>query len=215
MLFIHFQFTVNTTTWVAAAPFWYSGSNATAEQSYLGGAIESERSESQAVCPPNQKDTNGTYILSGGLSDGSWKNSMNLLRELAEAKKYVVHPSVMPEYNSPASLRASNSFVKDQKEEGKRSETSTGCRLFGIDLRNSNIPSPAKELKDSFIVADSNKQASSVAQLEVDGAEKKNEKVLLEAIEEGTRNKHGSCASKRTRTKVARHTSHVSTPFLN
>lgn len=203
-IIIHFQFTVDTTTCVCAAPFWYSGSNATAEHSNLVGTTESEHSEIQAVCPTNPKDKNGTYILSGGLSDGSWKNSMNLLHELAEAKKYVIHPSVMPEYNSPVSSRASNSLVKDQIERGKRSETSTGFRLFGIDLRNSNIPSPAKEVKDSFNVADSNKQASSVAQLEADRAEKK--KVLLEAIEEETRNKHGSCASKRTRTKVARHT---------
>ncbi|KAL8115069.1 hypothetical protein AgCh_021771 [Apium graveolens] len=186
----------------SAAPFWYSGSNVTAEHINLGGTPESERSKSQAVCPPNQKDKNGTYILSGGLSDGSWKNPMNLLHELAEAKKYAIHPSVMPKYNSPVSSRASNSLVKDQIERGKRSETSTGCRLFGIDLRNSHIPSPAKEVKDSLNVTESNKQASSVAQLEADRAEKKNEKVLLETIEEETRNKNGSCASKRTRTKV-------------
>lgn len=183
---------------------------------------ESELSESQAVCPPNQKDNNGTYIISRGLTDGSWMSSMNLFREPAEAKKYVIYPFVMPEYVSPVSSRASNNVVKDQMERGKRSETSTGCRLFGIDLRNSsNIPSPAKEVKDSFVVADSNKQASSVAQLEADRAEnldfnKEKEKVLLEATEDQTQNKHGSGASKRTRTKVARHSStHVLKLFLN
>ncbi|KAK1374024.1 Auxin response factor [Heracleum sosnowskyi] len=190
----------DTPTCVATTPFWYSGSNSTVEHSNFGGTTESERSESQA-------DKNGTYIISGGLTDGSWKSSMNLFREPAEAKTYGIHPSVIPEYNSPVSSMASNSLVKDQMERGKRSETSTACRLFGIDLRNSHIPSPAKEVKDSFIVADSNKHAPSVAQLEADRAEnldlnKENEKVLLEAKDSETQNKHGSCASKRTRTKV-------------
>lgn len=215
----HFQFTVDTTTCVAPTPFWYSGSNTNVEHRNSGGTTESERGESQAVCPRKQKDKTGTCIISEGLADGIWKSSMNLFREPAEAKKYVIHPSGMPEHNSPVSSRATNSLVKDQTEHGKRSEIGTGCRLFGIDLRNSNISPPAKEVKDSFIVADSNKQASSVAQLDADRAEnlnlnKENEKVLLEAIEEETLNKH--CVSKRTRTKVARHTStHVLTPFFS
>lgn len=191
------------------------------EHSNLGGTTESERGDSQAVCTPEQKDNNGSCIISGGLTDGRWKSSINLFGQRAKDKKYLIHPSVMPEYNSPVSSRASNSLVKDQMEMAKRTETSTSCRLFGIDLRNSNnIPLPVKEVKDSLIAADSGKQASSVAQLEANRAEdldlnKEKAKVLLEEIEKETQNKHGSNALKRTRTKVARHTStHVLHHFL-
>ncbi|WOG86835.1 hypothetical protein DCAR_0206054 [Daucus carota subsp. sativus] len=197
----------DATSCAATAPFWYSGSNTTVEHCNLGGAPESERSESQAVCPPKQKDNNGTCIISGGLTDGSWKSSMNLFREPVGDKKYVIHPSVMPEYNSAVSSRASNNLFKDQLELDTRTEPSNSCRLFGIDLRNSNIPSPAKEVKDSSAAADSGKKTFSAAQLEANTAadldlNKENEKVLLETIEEENMNKHGTCASKRTRTKV-------------
>ena len=221
VFFMHFQFIVDATSCAATAPFWYSGSNTTVEHCNLGGAPESERSESQAVCPPKQKDNNGTCIISGGLTDGSWKSSMNLFREPVGDKKYVIHPSVMPEYNSAVSSRASNNLFKDQLELDTRTEPSNSCRLFGIDLRNSNIPSPAKEVKDSSAAADSGKKTFSAAQLEANTAadldlNKENEKVLLETIEEENMNKHGTCASKRTRTKVERHTStHVFIPFLN
>lgn len=179
----------------------------------MGGTTDFKHSERQAIWAPKQKDQHGIFIShsSRGLTDGSWKASMNLFRESAEDGIYVTTPSLMPEYNSPVSSRAHNGLVHDQVEQVKQNETSASCRLFGIDLRHSNgTPSPAKEVADSFIVTDSGLQASSITLLEAHRAEnselyKVKKQVLLEATKKETESKHGSNASKRTRTKVRRH----------
>lgn len=179
----------------------------------MGGTTDFEHSERQVVWPPKQKDQDGLFInhKSRGLSDGSWKDEMHLLRESAEDKIYCRSPSLMADYNSPVSSRSHNRLVHDQVEQVKHTETSAICRLFGIDLRNSNgIPSPVKEVTDSFTATDSGLHASSITLLEAHRAEnlnldKVNKQLLLEAIKEETKSKHDTNASKRTRIKVGRH----------
>ncbi|XP_063937183.1 auxin response factor 11 isoform X2 [Daucus carota subsp. sativus] len=200
----------DTTAWYAATPFWYAGSNTTVEQSSLGGTTEFEYIAKQVVWPPKKKEQHDNFInhFSRGLTDESWKDSVNLFRESAQDKPYVTTPPVMPEYDSPASSRAHNGLVHDQVEQVRRTETSASCRLFGIDLRNSNsIQSPTKKVTDSFIATDGGLQASSDTLLEVDRARnldlrKVKEQVLAEAPKKETDSKHGSNTSKRTRTKV-------------
>lgn len=124
-----------------------------------------------------------------------------------EIHKNVIERSTLTDYASPPLSRASNCHVLNQ-EKGKKPETSTGCRLFGIDLRNNsnNLPPPKKEVAGSNIVSKSGPTGDA---LEADNAPKTEqsleEKNLVQLEETSTKevqNKQGCTTSTRTRTKV-------------
>lgn len=65
--------------------------------------------------------------------------SLELFRDSAEDnnKKFQALSSIC-DFNSPVSSRSSNGLAHDPIERGKRYDGFSGCRLFGIDLRNNS-----------------------------------------------------------------------------
>lgn len=182
------------------------------EVSHLCSATEAECcNDSQALWLSKQKDMTSTptNCSSRVITDDSWPGSLNLFRDSLEDKKNVTGRSVILNHSSPISSKASNCLVQDQVERVKKSETGSGWRLFGIDIRsNSNIlPQPEKEA----LVSDNGKQAPSlIAELDANGSQKpeilnstkEDKQVQLEAKQKEAQCKQGSAASTRTRTKV-------------
>ncbi|KAJ0051467.1 hypothetical protein Pint_00602 [Pistacia integerrima] len=200
----------------ASSAFWYQGSTHSHELTQLAGATEDQSSESQVLWPLRQKELdsnhlNGSNVCSSRVApEGIWPTSphlsvsLNLFRDTTDNKNSAARSNL-----SSFSSRPSDGLLNDQAEKGKKSETSMGCRLFGIDLKhNSNIATPlAKEVIDSTFdsycikgsipaASDSDKAQNS------DFLKKELKQVTSEALLKETQNKRGSATSTRTRTKV-------------
>uniref|UniRef100_A0A5B6Z9K6 Auxin response factor n=1 Tax=Davidia involucrata TaxID=16924 RepID=A0A5B6Z9K6_DAVIN len=208
----------DTTTSSAASAFWFPGSASSLELSRLGSITEVQSIESQAVWPPKQKDLNSNLTNSSSCcssrawADGIWppppgNGSLNLFRNSIDDNKIVAGQSIFSDYTCPAV-----SSILDQVEKGEKSETWTGCRLFGIDLtENSNSPArPEKELACLNTVIGGTKGPTPVAASEGDRAQdpdllkssKEQKQVQSEALPKDTQSKQGCTSSTRTRTKV-------------
>ncbi|KAK3012304.1 hypothetical protein RJ639_012852 [Escallonia herrerae] len=200
------------TTSSAAARFWYPGSTTLLEMSHLCSTTEVQSNESQTAWPPKQKDLSSTERA---CPDGIWPGSLNLFPDRGEDNKNVLARFILSDYTSPVSSRASNGPTLDQVEKRKRSESFTGCRLFGIDLRSNvnNSSAPQTEVAGSKIGSNSKsglKGPSPVSASEADRAlnadilmsPTEEKQVQSEAIPKETQSKSGCTTSTRSRTKV-------------
>ncbi|KAA8520762.1 hypothetical protein F0562_014966 [Nyssa sinensis] len=179
------------TTNSAASAFRFPGSASSLELSHLGCNTEIQSIESQAVWPPKQNDLNSSSCCSSrARADGFWPR---------------------PPGNGSLNLTSPVSSMLDQVVNGKTSETSTGCRLFGFDLKNSNSSaSPEKELACLNTLFGSAKGTTPVAALEGDRAQdpgvlnssKEQKQDQSEALPKEKRSKQGCTSATRTRTKV-------------
>ncbi|KAG8391955.1 hypothetical protein BUALT_Bualt01G0241000 [Buddleja alternifolia] len=180
-----------STTTSAASPRWYPRSTTSLELSYLTSTTDIRSSENQVFWPPNQKKS----PLNGSIS---------LFREPTEDNKNVPARSVLLDYISPISSRASNCL--DQVERVKKFETTSACRLFGIDLRNNSnkVVQVGKETSFPSPIIDADKRFETDGTQSVDilnsSIEKKN--VQSEVSPNDTQGKHSVASSSRTRIKV-------------
>ncbi|KAL5796003.1 hypothetical protein ACOSQ2_000823 [Xanthoceras sorbifolium] len=197
----------------ATSAFWYQGSNHSHELIQLGTAAEVQSSERQVVWPMRQKETdsnlanNSNGCNSRVPSEGIWPSphsnvSLNFFPDSSDDGKIVAPRSVFSSYASSVPSRPSNDLAHDQMEKGKQSETSVGCRLFGIDLKNnSNAPAPlGKIVADPTIDSCGTKgflPAASTADRDQNFDSTKSLKELKE-----TQSKQASTSPMRTRTKV-------------
>ncbi|KAF3645165.1 Auxin response factor 9 [Capsicum annuum] len=203
----------------ASSPFWYPGSGPTLEVSHLGSITEVQSHDNQLFWSSKQNSS-----LSNGVSNtscrthisGAWQHSilengsLNLLRDSIEDNKQLITRSALLDYGSPMSSRASNGLLHDLVDRGNKREISSSCRLFGIDLRNSNnTPTKAKEILGPNVASSSADQAPMVPdKSDVDKDQcvehlnhsDEKEQVPLEALPKDT-HKQGLTSS-RTRTKV-------------
>ncbi|CAN4108443.1 unnamed protein product [Withania somnifera] len=203
----------------AASPFRCPGSGPTLEVSHLGSISDVQSHDNQLVWSSKQNSS-----LSNGVSNascrthlsGAWQHcmlangSLNLLRDSTEDKQLITRSALL-DYGSPMSSRASNGLLHDQVDRGNKREISSGCRLFGIDLRNNshNTSTKAKELLGLNVTSSCAYNAPIVPdESEVDkgqNVERLNpseemKQVQLEALPKDT-HKLGLTSS-RTRTKV-------------
>ncbi|KAK4379240.1 hypothetical protein RND71_001102 [Anisodus tanguticus] len=200
----------------AASPFWYPGSGPTVEVSHLGSVAEVQNHDNQLFWSSKQNSS-----LSNGVSNtscrthlsGAWQHSvlgngsLNLLRDSIEDNKQLITRSALLDYSSPMSSRASNGLLHDQVDRGNKSEISSACRLFGIDLRNNSVGE--KEMlvpnvisnyaDDATIVPDESEVAEDQNVEHLNPSEEKKQD-QLEALPKDT-HKQGLTSS-RTRTKV-------------
>ncbi|KAK4418500.1 Auxin response factor 11 [Sesamum alatum] len=140
-----------TTTPSAASPLWYPKSTTSLELSHLTSTND-VKAVKTSFLPPKQKDVNSNLPSSRAHPGGVWPSvpqmngSLSLFREPTEDNKSVAVRSVLPDFQSPVSSRASNCL--DQVEGIKRLEAASACRLFGIDLRNNSnkVPQVGKEV---------------------------------------------------------------------
>ncbi|XP_055817103.1 auxin response factor 11 isoform X1 [Solanum dulcamara] len=140
----------------AAASFWCPGSGPTFEASHLGGiAVQSHDNQLFWSSKQNSSLSNGVSNTSCRTHlSGAWQHSMlangslNLIRDSIEDNKPLITRSTLLDYGSPMSSRVSNGLLHDQVNRGNKREMSSGCRLFGIDLRNNsnNTSTKAKEM---------------------------------------------------------------------
>ncbi|XP_044501389.1 auxin response factor 18-like isoform X1 [Mangifera indica] len=203
---------------LASSALWYQGSTLSHELIQLAGAAEVQSSESQGVRPLRQKELdsnhlNGSNVCSSRAAPESiWPTSyldvsLNLFQGTADDDKNSAAWSTLSGFSSSPHDDVLNDWV----EKGKQSETSTGCRLFGIDLKHSsNIAAPsAKEVVDlTFeynciegsipVASDSDKAQNS----DFSKSLKELKQVIPEALPKETQNKQASASSTRTRTKV-------------
>ncbi|KAA8516190.1 hypothetical protein F0562_019369 [Nyssa sinensis] len=205
------------TTSSAASAFWFPGSATSLEFCHLGSTTEVQSIESQSVWPLKQKDLNSNLTNTSSCcssragADGIWlppkpgNDSTNLFHD-SEDNKNVAARAILFDYTCLASS------ILDQVENGKKSETYTGCRLFGIDLtKNSDTTArPEKELACLKAVPTSTKGPTLVAVCEADRAHdpdflkssKEQKLVQSDALPKETQSKQGCTFSSRTRTKV-------------
>lgn len=167
-----------------------------------------QNNENKTFWAPNQKDLNssssGSIMRPGGVWPGQLrKGSLDLFRDPAED---LSARSIVSDYYSPVSSKASNGPVLDQVEKGKRHENVLGCRLFGIDLwNNSNDSSLEKGAPSTEIVADhANNASASAGKCDQDLLKscKDKKQVQSDSSPNDGQNKQSFSASTRTRTKV-------------
>ncbi|XP_050385256.1 auxin response factor 18 [Argentina anserina] len=200
------EITTNST----ASPLWYQGSNQSAEPNHLGGVAEVQSSGSQAAWPPRQKESNGSSYSSRIIcAEGIWSYSPNvnvslsLFADSKEGNKNVTTGSTLPGFSSPPS-KPCNGSVQDQLETGKKSESSSGFRLFGYDVPNSTTAS-LHERESMFTTASCGAKGPNLAADQgLDNAQisKDHMQVLPDMPPIETQSKQGSTVSTRSRTKV-------------
>ncbi|PRQ58506.1 putative transcription factor ARF family [Rosa chinensis] len=202
------------TTNSIASPFWYQGSNQSVEPTQLGSVAEVQSSGSQAVWPPRQKESNGSsYSSSRICAEGIWPSSpkvnvsLSLFADSQEGNKNVSMGSTPPSFPSPPS-KPSNGPVHDQLETGKKSESSSGFRLFGYDVPNS-ITARFREREPMFTTVCCGAKGPILAaaseldqDLEISKISKEQMQVVSEMPPIETQSKQGSTVSTRSRTKV-------------
>lgn len=197
----------------AASPFWYPGSGPTLEVSHVGSIADNQlywSSEQNNSLSNGVSNTSCRTHLSG-----AWQHSMlangplNMLRDSIEDNKQLTAQSILLDYGSPMSSRASNGLLLDQVNRGNKHAISSTCRLFGIDLRNNSNNTPTSEKDPPNVTSNCADGAPTVH----DGSEvdkdqnvehlnpsEEKKQVQLEALLKDT---HKQClTSSRTRTKV-------------
>ncbi|KAL7002349.1 Arf11p [Sarracenia purpurea var. burkii] len=180
--------TENTTN-SAASTFWYPRSATSIEFSHVVGTTG-------GLWPPSP------------LGNGS----LNLFRDSIGGDNKNAPARSVSDYTSQVSPRTSNNTaILDQVERGKKSETSTGCRLFGINLtNNSNTPHPEVELTCPSAPCSDAKSPTAVVVSESDMTQnadilkslKEQKQVHAEGLLKEIQSKQACNISTRTRTKV-------------
>ncbi|XP_016446938.2 auxin response factor 18 isoform X1 [Nicotiana tabacum] len=190
----------------AASPFWYPGSGPTLEVSHVGSIADNQlywSSEQNNSLSNGVSNTSCRTHLSG-----AWQHSMlangplNMLRDSIEDNKQLTAQSILLDYGSPMSSRASNGLLLDQVNRGNKHEISSTCRLFGIDLRNNSNNTPTSEKDAPNITSNyaDGSEADKDQNVEHFNPSEEKKQVQLEALLKDT---HKQClTSSRTRTKV-------------
>ncbi|KAK6918154.1 AUX/IAA domain, partial [Dillenia turbinata] len=142
-----------STTSSAASAFWFPGTIQSRELMQLGSASEVQICESRVMWPPRQKENNGNFSSNiNGCNlrarvDGIWSPSplvnasLHLSQDTVEDYRPASTRSLISNYASPVSKMPSSNSTGYQMEKERKSETYTGCRLFGIELSNNSVVS--------------------------------------------------------------------------
>ncbi|XP_010266558.1 PREDICTED: auxin response factor 9-like [Nelumbo nucifera] len=213
---------LETTASSASSAFWYPGS--TQPHDFTQLSAEGQSSDTQVVWPPKQKEKSSIVNSNSNCSsrnrpEGTWSSSplvnvsLNLFQDRTEDGKSVPAWSVLSRISTTDSSKLSNSTLHDPMENGKKSEPSSGCRLFGIELiNNSNVVAPAdKTLPGPVGVANATtemlhsvtvSEADSDQKSELSKASKEQKQNSLQVSPKEIQSKQSCCTSSRSRIKV-------------
>ncbi|KAF8413336.1 hypothetical protein HHK36_001315 [Tetracentron sinense] len=182
------------TTSSAASAFWYPGSTQSPDLTQVSG-VEVQSNESQFVWLPKQKEIKGnlTNYSSTGSSrtrpEGSWPSplsnvSLKLFQDATEDNKTVSTWPVLSGYSTTDSLEPNKGPKLDPIEERKKPEIASGCRLFGVELKNnSNTPASAEKAPSHSFCISSGPTEGCVAAT-VSGADSDQKLDFLKALKE-------------------------------
>ncbi|OVA14720.1 AUX/IAA protein [Macleaya cordata] len=181
-----------TTTGSAAPALWYPGSTQSHDLTALSGP-EVQSSESQDVWPPKQKENVGNLfnsssngICSPRVQPEAHANvSLDLFQDMLKDDRTVsMWPGLLGYSISDHSSKPRNDSMVDQVEQGKKSETPSGYRLFGIELiNNKNIPAHiVKEPPNETIVSSISTEGT--APSTISGSESDQQSALSNASKE-------------------------------
>uniref|UniRef100_A0A5B6YYP3 Auxin response factor n=1 Tax=Davidia involucrata TaxID=16924 RepID=A0A5B6YYP3_DAVIN len=138
------EFPVLETMSSTASAVW----NPSYDSTQLSGTPEGQKCENHVTWHTKQTEIGGTLMSSSGNcilrthAEGSWLSSCqaNVSRNLfvveKEESKSASGWSVLSGYSTPHSAKQSNDDLMPDPVDGKKSETVSSCRLFGIDLKN-------------------------------------------------------------------------------
>lgn len=199
------------TSSLAPSGFWLHGSTV---PQVSGGNEVVQSGDNQAAWAVGQQklnsnvDTNSSsHCNSLALVEGIWPSPpphLNISLKLCpnstcERELAPKHPLPSPYSPSVTSKPSTNLIQHDQVEKANKPDTSLGCRIFGIDLKNnSSILSSSMETKPCSPNTVSQADAEQVSQ-----PSKEQQQVMTsEPSTKGMQTKHASNLSSRTRTKV-------------
>ncbi|CAI9769591.1 unnamed protein product [Fraxinus pennsylvanica] len=190
----------------------HAGSSVSVELSHLGNTTEVQTNENQAFQPPkvncnapNNSDFCSSRSHTGGIQPPTLllNGSLNLFRESTDDNKNVAVQPDLSDCSSPVSSRASDHFL-EQVESSKKYETSSVCRLFGVDLRNSSyiIPPAEKEVPCPNIDVQDPSYRSEDDWMKNSLSSKGKQCVQVEGLWKDTQSKQDFASSSRTHIKV-------------
>lgn len=197
----------------AAAAASFGCSAASHELSNINTTADGWIKENHAFWNCKQKEINsrsysGSWMHPSGIWSTKFLNgSLELFRDSAEDNKNFPTRAGICDFNSPVSSRSSNGLAHDHIERGKKQDGFSGCRLFGIDLRNnSNNASLEKKAPPADIIA--NHANNTTAPIDICDQErlkksfKDKKPVLSNDSLKDLQNRQSVSGSTRTRTKV-------------
>lgn len=193
---IHWNAEITTNS--AASAIWYHGST------QLSAAADVHSCETSVAWPSRLKEINNNR--SRVRAEGTWSSSphvnisLDLFSNSLEDDKTVTLQSTLSDFVSPVSSRLSNCLANDHVEKEIKSETSLGCRLFGIDLTKNSETIALATLGSGGGKGHSSTAASKANTLHEPDA--KSSKEQKQHIPDESLSKQGSTLSTRTRTKV-------------
>ncbi|XP_022757564.1 auxin response factor 18-like [Durio zibethinus] len=209
------------TTNSAGSAFWCRGSTQSHELTQVGSTPEVQSSENQVMWPMRQREVDNNLINSSAgynsrtLPENAWPSSLvnvslNLFPNSMDGNNKTGTPqTVLMGYVSSIQSRPIKGKMHDQAEKGKKSEVSTGCRLFGFNLTDSTCAAvpPDKEQESTVVdyngVRGSIQVASHIDQNpETSKSSKEQKQVASETSTKEMQAKQGAATSTRTRTKV-------------
>ncbi|TKY64095.1 Auxin response factor 7 [Spatholobus suberectus] len=207
----------------AASGLWYHGSSQSHELSQLGAATaEVQSKENQVSCSLRQKDViiNSNPINANSSSssrvrvEGVWPSSphlnvtSNLFSDPSNNNGVLARSSISGYPNVPS--RSSDGPTCDRVEDGKKTENSPDCWLFGVNLTNnsSNVINSLDGL--SIVPTSGPKESIPAAACETERVQTPNyslsnkgqKQIISEASPNEWQNKQATVPSMRTRTKV-------------
>ncbi|KAK7389793.1 hypothetical protein VNO78_25087 [Psophocarpus tetragonolobus] len=208
----------------AASGFWYHGSSQSHELTPLGAAtVEVQSKENQVACSLRQKDPINSNPINANSSsssrvrvEGVWPSSPHLnatpnpFSDPNNSNGVLARSSIHSYPNVPS--RSSDGPTCDRVEDGKKTENSLDCWLFGVNLTNnaSNGITPSERGPSSNVVSSGPKESIPVFACETERVQTSNyslsnkgqKQIISEASPNEWQNKQATVPSMRTRTKV-------------
>ncbi|XVF73011.1 hypothetical protein PTKIN_Ptkin12aG0167300 [Pterospermum kingtungense] len=203
------------TTNSAGSTFWGRGSTQSHQLTQVGSTPEVQSSESQVMWPMRQKEIDNSLISSNGIYnsrtrvENPWPPSHHLNVSLN------LFPDSMDDDNNQSGTpqtvltgyasRQSKGLMHDQVEKGKKSEPSTGCRLFGFNLTEKPGASSLSDKEHVGTIVDYNDVRGSIpaaSHIDQNHETSEQKQVAPEASTKDMQAKQGAATSTRTRTKV-------------
>ncbi|XP_029129167.1 auxin response factor 18 isoform X2 [Cajanus cajan] len=204
---------------VSSSGFWYHGSSQSHELGQLGAAavVEVQSKENQVTCSLRQKDVINSNPINANSRvrvEGVWPCSPHV----NVSSKNFSDPNINNCVSARSSIsgypnvpsRSSDGPTCEGGEDGKRSENSLDCWLFGVNLSNncSNVViSPSERGGSLSIVGSGPKESIPAAACETERVQTpnyslSNKQIISEASPNEWQNKQATVPSMRTRTKL-------------
>nr|AVD68947.1 auxin response factor 9 [Prunus sibirica] len=200
-----------------APALWNSGLTQSHDMSPPSVATEGKRSENHALWHHQQADViSNNNSISRTQTDGGWLSqtggSKLMFQDAMDDTKIFSACPVFSGYSTPNSSKLKNDSMCDHVENGKKTETATSCRIFGIEFINHSARSPSMEKTPLQPInastgttegrVSNSLAAESDQKSDVSKASKESKPGQLQVSSKETQTKQSCSTSTRSRTKV-------------